>query len=44
LEECVEEVKGGNMPLKSYTWMHPKAKLSKEEKELLIGYFERIEI
>lgn len=31
LEEMVEEVEDGKMPLKEYVWLHPKAKLSKEE-------------
>ena len=33
LEEMVEEVEGGAMPLPSYTWIH--GKLNNEEKELL---------
>ena len=44
LEECIEEVEARHMPLKSYTWMHPKAKLSDEDRELLVGYFKRIEV
>jgi hypothetical protein len=31
LEEMVEEVEEGEMPLKEYVWMHPKAKLNEEE-------------
>lgn len=32
LEETIEMVKEGEMPLKSYTWTHKDAKLTKEEK------------
>ncbi|WP_276371001.1 heme-binding domain-containing protein [Chryseolinea sp. H1M3-3] len=41
-EEVVETVKEGEMPLPSYTWvgMHPEAKLSQEEKDLLIHWAE----
>lgn len=39
LEECAEEVEEGKMPLKSYTWGHPEARLSAEQKTLLINWF-----
>ncbi|HSE98981.1 MAG TPA: heme-binding domain-containing protein, partial [Blastocatellia bacterium] len=35
LEELCKEVKNGNMPLSSYVALHPEAKLSDEEKQLL---------
>lgn len=36
LKEAMEEVSNGEMPLRSYTLMHPEAKLSsKQKKELL---------
>jgi len=35
LEEMCSEVQKGNMPLKSYRLVHPAAKLSQREKELL---------
>ena len=35
LEECYEELEEGEMPLKSYTWMHHEANLSGEQKEKL---------
>lgn len=41
LEECVEEIKEAHMPLRSYTWMHPEAKLSNDEIETLLDYFAR---
>ncbi len=39
LEECVEEVEDGKMPLKSYTWMHGNAKLNQEDMDLLVEWF-----
>ncbi|MEZ4909803.1 MAG: heme-binding domain-containing protein [Saprospiraceae bacterium] len=39
LEECIEEIEKGNMPMKSFTWMHPEAKLSNEQKTILVSYF-----
>ena len=39
LEECVEEVEDGKMPLKSYTWMHGNAKLDQEDMDLLVEWF-----
>jgi hypothetical protein len=36
LKECIDQVKNGEMPLDSYTWMHKDAKLTKEEKEALL--------
>lgn len=38
LEEIDEVLAEGEMPLNSYTWMHPKAKLKPEEKEILIKW------
>ena len=39
-EEASEEVEKGDMPMFSYLLMHSEAKLSKEQKDLLIQYFE----
>lgn len=39
LEECVEVMEEGRMPMKSYTWLHPEAKLSDDEKAKLIAWF-----
>ena len=36
LEELIEEVEEGEMPLESYAWIH--GKLSKEDKEKLIQW------
>ncbi|MEI6266114.1 MAG: heme-binding domain-containing protein [Sphingobacteriia bacterium] len=38
LEECMEEVKDGEMPLESYTMIHKNAILSPREKELLFDW------
>jgi len=38
LEEVVEQVEKGEMPLDSYTWIHSDAKLSTQEKDLLINW------
>lgn len=40
LEECVEEVKERNMPMKSYTWAHSKARLSDADIQTLVAWFE----
>lgn len=34
-EECYEEVAKGNMPLGTYLWLHPDARLSDADKEVL---------
>lgn len=36
--EIVEVVEEGEMPLKSYTWMHPPARLSAEQKQILVDW------
>jgi len=38
-EEMAEEVKEGNMPLKSYTWMHPASKLTEQQRQQLVSWF-----
>lgn len=42
LEECIELLEDGEMPLNSYTWLHSKANLSQEEREMLSAYFQNI--
>lgn len=39
LKECVEMVSEEEMPMFSYTLMHGDAKLTKEQRELLVNYF-----
>ena len=38
LEEIVEELTEGEMPLDSYTWVHSEAQLSESQKTLLVDY------
>ena len=38
LEEIAEQVKEGEMPLGSYTWMHSEAKLTAVEQQILIDW------
>ena len=38
MEEVIEMVKEGKMPLNSYTWMHKDAILSQDEKNILINW------
>jgi len=44
LEECNEEVANGNMPLKSYTWMHLEAKLTEAQRKELADWFDNLRI
>ena len=39
LEECVEMIEEGEMPMSSYTIMHGEAKLTEAQKMLLIDWF-----
>jgi hypothetical protein len=39
LEECVEMIQEGEMPMSSYTIIHSETKLSEEQKLLLINWF-----
>ena len=41
LEECIEEVKAKNMPLKSFTWTHSEAKLTDQQQALILDWFNR---
>lgn len=38
LEECIEQVKQGEMPLESYTWIHKSAILTETEKQTLYNW------
>ena len=42
LKELIETVKEGEMPLTSYTWLHKKAKLSEQEKQILVDWAQGI--
>lgn len=39
IHECIEVLEEERMPLKSYTWLHPNAKLSDDQVRELIEYF-----
>ena len=41
LEELIEEVQEGNMPLASYTWTHKKANLSSDQIEALVDWAQK---
>jgi len=40
LEECIDEVKEGEMPMSSYTIIHKEAKLTDDEKQALFTWCE----
>ena len=42
LEECIEQVKEGEMPLESYTLIHKEARLSEAEKQTLYAWCEAV--
>ncbi|WP_298486581.1 heme-binding domain-containing protein [uncultured Maribacter sp.] len=41
LEEVIETLEEGGMPLKEYTWTHERAKLTEEEKKLIVAWAKR---
>jgi len=42
LEECIEQVKEGEMPLESYTVIHSEARLTDAEKQTLYAWCEAV--
>jgi hypothetical protein len=42
MEEVIEQLKEGEMPLNSYTWTHTDARLSPEEKQALTGWAQQV--
>lgn len=42
LEEIAEEVKGSEMPLREYTWTHEQARLTPEQRKLLVEWAEEL--
>lgn len=42
MEETIEMVKDGEMPLNSYTWTHKDAKLTAEEKAKITGWAQSV--
>lgn len=43
LDECVEVLEKGEMPMKSYVVMHPEADLTAEQTKMLMNYFKTSE-
>jgi len=41
LEEVIEMVEAGEMPLNEYTWTHKTAKLTKEQRNLVIAWVKK---
>ena len=39
LEECIEQIQEGEMPMSSYLLVHKEATLNKEQKQLLMDWF-----
>ncbi|MCF8257339.1 MAG: heme-binding domain-containing protein [Flavobacteriales bacterium] len=42
LEECSEMVESKEMPLSSFTWTHPEARLSAAERQQIVDWFNRL--
>jgi uncharacterized membrane protein len=42
LEECVEEIKEGYMPMEAYANMHPEAELTDDQRAMLASWFESL--
>lgn len=42
LEELIEEVEEGEMPLKEYTWTHKEARLTEDQKKLLMDWAKEV--
>ena len=38
MEEIAEEVLAKNMPMKSYTWLHPEAKITETDRKLIADW------
>ncbi|PHQ61676.1 MAG: cytochrome C [Maribacter sp.] len=44
LEEVIEMMEEGEMPLKEYSWTHEKARLTQEERDAIIEWAQRIRV
>jgi len=42
MDDCIEQLKRGDMPLESYTWIHRYAILNPAEKQTLIDWCDRV--
>ncbi len=40
IEEMIEVIESKYMPMKSYTWLHPEAKLSGDDRKILVDWLE----
>lgn len=43
VKSIINQIEDGEMPLPSYTWVHKNAVLNKEEKDMIIQWFETLE-
>lgn len=43
LEDAADEVEDGSMPPSQYEWLHPDARLSAEERQVLVDAFESMD-
>ena len=41
LDESAEKIREGEMPLQSFLWMHPEARLTPEQKDMLAQWLEQ---
>ncbi len=44
IKDVIKSIGQGKMPLKSYTWLHSDTKLTREQKDKMIRYFEDLSI
>jgi hypothetical protein len=42
MDDCIDELKEGGMPLDSYTWIHHNARLGEADKQVLIDWCESV--
>lgn len=43
IKESIEEIDYKTMPMKSYTWLHPKAKLSDDQRTELVNWLKSLD-
>lgn len=44
IDECIEYIEKGWMPLGTYKFLHPEAKLTEEERKRMVAFFESIRV
>jgi len=42
IEECIEYVENAWMPLNSYTWLHPEAKMTDDDRQSMVNYLKSL--